>query len=589
MLGQECPSDSQPQEFPKLNQCFDSPSPLSAGRTDRSPFRWLQDRGTHAARMGRHRWFSVITSVIWILSTTTAEAQVSNGLEQVKSKGVLVWGADQEGGGPFVFPDDADPDRLIGFEVDLAELIAQHIGVKAQFQQGQWDKLPDLLDRGDIDIVLNGFEWNAARAERYGTSIPYYIYELQLLARTNDDSLKSWDDLLTAPDGSPRKVSLLGGAAAEDYTRQFARDKVEIKLFDGVTDAMRAAELGADGIDANVQDLPIWQFYRKDFPNLREVGKPVGRGFYVGLVRKKDQELLAAVNEAIMLSLKDGRLRKIFERYGLWNETQALRALETSADGGFAGMPFQDNAGQQKLTGDNAAADHSSSTSLRGIRVITQRGWFLVKAAAMTVLLSCVSMPLAILIGLTMALVRLYGPKHLSIPATMYVELVRGTPLVLQLYVIYFLVPEMLQTIFPGSQFSISAFWSAVLGLAINYSAYEAEIYRSGLQAIPKGQMEAALSLGMTRNLALRRIIVPQATRIVIPPVTNDFIALFKDTAVCSVITVVELSKEYYIQARNTGAIVELGILTALLYLAMSYPLSLLAGRLEKRLGKEAR
>jgi polar amino acid transport system substrate-binding protein len=125
--------------------------------------------------------------------------------------------------------------------------------------------------------------------------------------------------------------------------------------------------------------------------------------------------------------------------------------------------------------------------------------------------------------------------------------------------------------------------------LAINYSAYEAEIYRAGLQAIPKGQMEAALSLGMTRNLALRRIIIPQATRIVIPPVTNDFIALFKDTAVCSVITVVELSKEYYIQARNTGAIVELGLLSAFLYLAMSYPLSLLAGRLERRLGKELR
>jgi polar amino acid transport system substrate-binding protein len=226
---------------------------------------------------------------------------------------------------------------------------------------------------------------------------------------------------------------------------------------------------------------------------------------------------------------------------------------------------------------------------LHGLKVITQRGWFLVKAAMMTVLLSITAMPLAVLIGLLMALMKLYGKWFVSIPATCYVELVRGTPLILQLYVIYFLVPEVLKYLFPGTQFSISAFWSAVAGLAINYSAYEAEIYRAGLQAIPKGQMEAALSLGMTRNLALRRIIIPQATRIVIPPVTNDFIALFKDTAVCSVITVVELSKEYYIQARNTGAIVELGLLSAFLYLAMSYPLSLLAGRLERRLGKESR
>jgi polar amino acid transport system substrate-binding protein len=96
--------------------------------------------------------------------------------------------------------------------------------------------------------------------------------------------------------------------------------------------------------------------------------------------------------------------------------------------------------------------------------------------------------------------------------------------------------------------------------------------------------MEAAQSLGMSRMLALRRIIIPQATRIVIPPVTNDFVALFKDTAVCSVITVVELSKEYYIHAQSTGAIVELGLVTAILYFAMSYPLSLMAARLERRL-----
>ncbi len=517
-------------------------------------------------------------------------------LRTIQSKGTLVWGADQEGGGPFVFPDEKDPNKLVGFEVELAELIAEHMGVNAQFAQGQWDKLPDLLDRGDIDIVLNGFEWNPGRAERYGTSIPYYIYELQLLARKDDDSIQSWDDLIKQPAGRPRKMSLLGGAAAEDFTNAFAAEHkttIELALFDGVTDAMRAAELETDGIDGNVQDLPIWNFYRKDFPGLKAVGPPVGRGFYVALLRKSDRQLLDSVNEAINTGLRDGRLRTIFERYGMWNDVQAMRALETSTDGGFRGLvkseqsnnPADGNAGPVATN----QPELSSSQSLHGLKVITQRGWFLVRAAMMTVLLSITAMPLAVLIGLLMALMKLYGKWFVSVPATVYVELVRGTPLILQLYVIYFLVPEVLKFLFPGTHFSISAFWSAVAGLAINYSAYEAEIYRAGLQAIPKGQMEAALSLGMTRNLALRRIIIPQATRIVIPPVTNDFIALFKDTAVCSVITVVELSKEYYIQARNTGAIVELGLLSALLYLAMSYPLSLLAGRLERRLGKESR
>jgi len=157
------------------------------------------------------------------------------------------------------------------------------------------------------------------------------------------------------------------------------------------------------------------------------------------------------------------------------------------------------------------------------------------------------------------------------------------------LYLIYFLIPRLLDLLFPGEELSINAFAAAVTGLAINYSAYEAEIYRGGIRSIPQGQLEAAISLGMSRGLALRRIIIPQATRLVLPPMTNDFIALFKDTAVCSVITVVELSKQYYIQARSTGAIVELGLLTALLYLAMSYPLSVLTNRMEKNLSQERR
>ena len=130
------------------------------------------------------------------------------------------------------------------------------------------------------------------------------------------------------------------------------------------------------------------------------------------------------------------------------------------------------------------------------------------------------------------ALGRLYGPEAGAVGVLGgYVEILRGTPLMLQLFVLFFLLK--LPALGAG----------ASSGLAINYSAYEAEIYRAGLQAIPAGQMEAALALGMSRRLALRRVIVPQAVRIVIPPVTNDFIALFKDTSVCSAITLVELTK----------------------------------------------
>ena len=122
------------------------------------------------------------------------------------------------------------------------------------------------------------------------------------------------------------------------------------------------------------------------------------------------------------------------------------------------------------------------------------------------------------------------------------------------------------------------------MGLAMNYAAYEAEIYRAGIEAIPRGQMEAALSLGMTRGLAVRRVILPQAARIALPPVTNDFIALFKDSSLVSVIAMVELTKTYSILSATTLRFFELGLITALLYFGMSYPLSVMARRLERKL-----
>ena len=120
----------------------------------------------------------------------------------------------------------------------------------------------------------------------------------------------------------------------------------------------------------------------------------------------------------------------------------------------------------------------------------------------------------------------------------------------------------------------------------MNYGAYEAEVYRAGIQAVPKGQMEAAVSLGMSTSLALRRIVMPQAFRLALPSVTNDFIALLKDSSLVSVITVIELTKRTNIVAENTGSWLYPGLLCAAMYFAMGYPLSRLARRLEARLGR---
>lgn len=136
---------------------------------------------------------------------------------------------------------------------------------------------------------------------------------------------------------------------------------------------------------------------------------------------------------------------------------------------------------------------------------------------------------------------------------------------------------------------TLPPFVVGVFALAVNYSAYESEIIRAGLQAIPRGQMEAALSLGMTPLTSLRRIIVPQAVRIVIPAVTNDFIALFKDTSVCSMILITELTGLYYQHKYDRSLVLPLAFTIGLIYLLMSYPLSLASRWMESRLRRDGR
>jgi polar amino acid transport system substrate-binding protein len=200
--------------------------------------------------------------------------------------------------------------------------------------------------------------------------------------------------------------------------------------------------------------------------------------------------------------------------------------------------------------------------------------------AGVTLLVSVAAMVLAIALGLLLALARLPSPvpwrRALGFVATAYVEILRGTPVLLQLYVIYFGLAGVV---------ALNPFVAAVLGLGLNYAAYEAEIYRAGIQAVPRGQIEAAVALGMPGALVVRRVLLPQAFRFSLPGVANDFIALLKDSALVSVITVVELTKRMTIVAVDAGSWLGPGLLCASLYLAMSYPLSRLARRLETALG----
>jgi polar amino acid transport system substrate-binding protein len=458
----------------------------------------------------------------------------------------LTWGGDQEGGGPYIFPQPDDPNRVTGFEVDLMDEIAKLLGKQAHFRQCQWDNLPDLLRIGEIDCICNGYEFRESHLANKIATIPYYIYELQLVGRKEDAKLTSWDDLKKTD--RRRKIGVLQGSAAEDYVRKQLGDAVEVFAYPGVTEALQ--EVVNRKLDATVQDLPPLVFYKDRYPTLRHVGAPVGRGYYVMYLQPGGEPLRDDINGALFTLINSGKIRKLYERYGIWNETQ------------------------EKLGAENPAAQFVS-TQVSGWEVVERNLPILLEAAWQTVKLACTAMPLAVILGIAVALGRIYGPGFLRIPLAIYVEVLRGTPVLLQLFALFYLLPSFGIRLHP--------FVAAVLGLGINYSAYEAEVFRLGLLAIPPGQMEAGLALGMTRREVLRRVIFPQAFRMVIPAVTNDFIALFKDTSVASMLTIVELTKRYAIVANSTGAYLELAIVTAILYLLMSYPLSLLARKLENR------
>lgn len=209
------------------------------------------------------------------------------------------------------------------------------------------------------------------------------------------------------------------------------------------------------------------------------------------------------------------------------------------------------------------------------------------RGASTTLTITAVAVIIGIVIGLIVAICKISKSKVLKTISTVYVELLRGTPLVVQALILYFGIPQMLQTMgvdFKWASPEIAAF----LACGLNSSAYIAEIIRAGLQAIDKGQTEAARSLGMTNGQNLRYIIIPQAFKVVIPALGNEFITLIKETAVLSVISVVDITRASMMWASSTFVYWPAYIGTAVAYLTLTIPLSLIMNYVERRMNKNA-
>jgi polar amino acid transport system permease protein len=199
----------------------------------------------------------------------------------------------------------------------------------------------------------------------------------------------------------------------------------------------------------------------------------------------------------------------------------------------------------------------------------------LLQGVGMTVLVTLCALALATALGLVWALMRTSGTRWLAWPALAFTNTIRGIPILVQLFYIYFVLPDL--------GVDLTAFQAGVIGLGIAYSAYMGEVFRSGLLAIEKGQVEAARSLGLSRGQVLWLIVLPQAVRIVLPPYGNNLIMLLKDSSQASVITVAEISTQARLIASSTFKNQEVWTMAALLYLCLSIPLIIAVSYLEKR------
>jgi len=485
--------------------------------------------------------------IVWALCVASAALAVDLSAQTLE----LRWGGDAEGGAPFVEADANDPSRVVGFEVDIATMLAEGLGRTPRFIQTGFTTIDASVARGDFDIGLSGIEDSYARRTRLAVTVPYYRFREILTVRAADATR-----LRTLADLRGRRVATLAATLAFELLTA-AEKEHGLTVVPYEDDVHPYTDLAIGRVDAVLLDEVLAERGVRHHPGLTNQPTSVGVGYYVGILAPENTALRGRIDEILKQAMRDGRLEAIFRRWMMWNDDQRdLYARVTADESGRAPQPQTGGASDLSVWG--ATRRYLPS---------------LLTATVITLVLSVLSMVLAILVGMLIASGRVYGPAPVKALLTGWVELIRGTPLLLQLFVIYYGLATVVQ---------LPAFLAALIGLGLNYGAYESEIYRSALESVPSGQLDAARTLGFTDRQTLMLIRGPQALRLALAPMTNDFVALLKDSSLVSLITVVELTKQTTIFASNIGSWFVPGLVCAALYLALSLPVSHLARRLEK-------
>ena len=414
---------------------------------------------------------------------------------------------------PYGYKDNSG--EYVGFDLDLAQEVCDRRGWTLKKQPINWDSKDMELDSGAIDCIWNGFTIDG-REDKYTWSQPY-VDNSQVVVVKKDSEINKLSDLKGKNVTVQADSSALAAFKGEDATEENKALADSFSSLNQVPDYNTAfLNLDSGMADAICMDIGVANYQIKSrgdgFRMLDErvSSEKYGVGFKLGNTQLRDK-----VQETLLEMKKDGKFDEIAKKWGL--ETSVC--LDPNDK-------YIDKEESAELPGQ-------SNNGIDWLSMLSQLGEGMGRSLLIFALTLLFSMPL----GLLVAFIRMSRFKVLQWIARIYISIMRGTPLMLQLLVVCF-GPYYLFHINLTESYR---FIALIIGFSVNYAAYFAEIYRAGIQAVPKGQREAAAILGYSGGQTFRRIIFPQMVKNVLPPVTNEIITLVKDTSLAYVLTYLEL------------------------------------------------
>lgn len=494
--------------------------------------------------------YCIIGSCFWPTFLTAASS------EAIDQKAPLRWGSDTQSGVPFTFYDTHNINQLLGYEAEVVQAIARILDREPIFVQNDWCSLIPGLQRGSYDIAVGGLTYSP-KVDNVIFSKSYLISYEQLVVHKSNELIRCLADC------RGQIVGTVAFSEAQDILDRVPG--VQLRPYAAAISSFE--DLASGRLDAVLMDAPVALYYLTDQPKLKFVGDPIGRIEYCIAVSTRDPKLIQEVNAALDVLIQTGELRAILERWKVWNPYMA------DALNDFSPSMYRPSAYE------SYAESHRQPLTLKervGLYVdflplLAEAGWVTMK-------ISVIAMLIAIVLGFVVAVFRSYGPAPLRISGAIFVEVIRGTPLLIQLYIIYYGLPKIGIWLDPTV--------AGILGLGLNYAAYEAENYRAGLTSVPHDQVEAASALAMSRWQSLRYVVLPQALRLVLPPITNDFISLIKDSSLVSMITIMDLTQRYNLLATTYYDYFGIGILVGGIYLLLGAPFVRLTKIVERRFAR---